>query len=445
VERGAVPDVPIRSHPKLGDWLRNRGVDVGSGKGTLDAAAIQKLLVRKNLPGDVRRALEARLFENAIGAKKLKAALVAADADGRIREAFRYCGTHTGRWIGVGLQPHNLPRGFDSRVEERTARVVALVLARDVAGLCRFAEEIGLRIEDVLSALVRPCIVAPSGRVLGVVDYAQIEARVLLWVAGDDDGLRAFREGEDVYSRMAEKLYGVERGSIAKGDPRRMLGKVAVLGLGYGMGAPAFQAFAAAQGVDWSAVPFLPVQVVESWRDSVPLVAGQNQDEWFESRTGGLWQRLNGAAKEVVQRGPGTARSVGCLTLHMQASDLIMVLPSGRFLRYREARLEKAKDKSYASVHFTVRKRRVVGYGGLWTENAVQAIARDLIAAALPRVEDAELPVVLHVHDEVVAELEASAASTDMKRMVALCEELPPWAAGLPLKAEGFLTDRYRK
>jgi len=438
----AVPGVAIRSNPQLRAWLCDHGVEVGSGKGALDAAAIGRLLARAELASDVQRVLESRLFDAAIGAKKIRAAINTADADGRIRESLRYCGAHTGRWTGVGVQPHNLPRGFDADVVQRTQTAVDLALARDVAGIQAFAQNLGMRVEEVLAALVRPCIVAPAGKVLGVVDYAQIEARVLVWLAGDEQAMAAFREGEDVYARMAERLYAVPKGSITKADPRRKLGKVVVLGLGYGMGAPRFRAHAAAQGVDWSAMSLSPEQVVEAWRDTTPLVAG-TRSEGFEHRCGGLWQKVNGAARRVVRQ--KVVQQVGALTFRMQGGDLLCLLPSGRFLRYREARLERPKERPYEVVTFRERTRRRPGYGGLWAENAVQAIARDLIAVALVRLEGAGFAVVLHVHDEVVCELDAAHADTDLHRMVELCEELPLWAQGLPLKAEGFAAPRYRK
>jgi DNA polymerase len=442
-EELSVPGVPIRSNPQLRAWLVERGVEVGWGKGALDAAAVGRLLERADLTPDVRRALEARLFETAIAAKKIRTALKEADPDGRIREAFRYCGAHTGRWTAVGLQPHNLPRGFDADVELRTQAAVDLALARDVDGLRALAARAALRFEELLGALVRPCIVGSPGRVLGVVDYAQIEARVLVWLAGDEPGMQDFREGHDVYARMAERLCGAPSGSITKADPRRKLGKVVVLGLGYGMGPRRFREHAAAEGIDWSAIGLSPEHVVDAWRDAAPLIAGARSED-LAYRRGGLWQRLNRAARRAV-RDKGGRPFVGALSFRMQGGDLLCVLPSGRFLRYPEARLERAEDRDYDNVVYRGREKRRPGYGGLWTENAVQAIARDLIAGALVRLEAAGLPVVMHVHDEVVCELDAGRAEEDLRRMVAICEELPPWAEGLPLKAEGFCSPRYRK
>src|SRR5207248_2674918 len=136
-----------------------------------------------------------------------------------------------------------------------------------------------------------------------------------------------FRQGVDVYARMAERLYGGAPGSIAKGDPRRALGKVAVLGLGYQMGAPRFRLQAERDGIDWSSVPLTPEETVDRWRDANPRVAG-TRCPGASFRQGGLWQRMNAAAKATV-RGAG-ARSVGAVTWRMQGADLLCILPSGR-------------------------------------------------------------------------------------------------------------------
>ena len=216
-----------------------------------------------------------------------------------------------------------------------------------------------------------------------------------------------------------------------------------MLGLGYSMGAERF-ASTQTKGSTGRPCRGRPEQIVEAWRDAAPRIAGA-RPEGFNYRCGGLWQKLNIAAKQAVRRGQGAAHTVGALTFRRAGGDLLCVLPSGRFLRYREARLERAKNESYEMVGFRQRKQRRPGYGGLWTENAVQAIARDIIAAALVRLEAAGLAVVMHVHDEVVCELAAADADQGVRRMVVLCEELPAWATGLPLKAEGFWSQRYRK
>lgn len=437
-EAAPVSDTVLASPAKLRAWLREAGFDLPNAqRGTLEG-----LLDEPDLPDDVRLVVEARLLASGITGKKLRAALRRLEPDGRYRDGLAYHAAHTGRWSGRGFQPQNLARGVNRLDIDRS---VALVLADDLDGLRLLAAEVGTTPLLVLSTLIRPCIIAGPGKLLGVVDYAQIEARALLWVAGDEANLAAFRSTQDPYSVEAAALFGITYEEVER-NLHRPLGKIATLGSGYGMGSERFELHGEAHGIDWSAVSLSPAQVIDSWRDRHPLVAGVPTGDFFEGRpcrAGGIWKDIEKAARDaVVTGGPCFA---GRCRWTFDRGDLLCQLPSGRRMTYRAARVERVPTRwgtSKDAVTYARGRTRVSTYGGKLTENVVQALCRDVLAAALVRLERAGLPVVLHVHDEVVCELDAEAELNDV---IAICEAPLRWADGLPISASGYAGTRYRK
>lgn len=247
-----------------------------------------------------------------------------------------------------------------------------------------------------LKKLVRPMFLGP----FTVADYSAIEARVLAWLAGEMWALQAFREGRDLYVETAKRL-----GS----KYTRKHGKVAVLALGY-QGAVNSLRVMGAEGDDDELVV-----LVKAWRKA-------------NSKIVRFWYRMDDAFWE----GGRVGRFV---RVEVHGKDRHIVLPSGRRLIYRDVRRSKDGRLSFQDP----RGFRQDTYGGRLTENVTQATARDLLAEALILLEQAGVPVVAHVHDEVVAETE------EKGKVVRLMTKNPKWADGLPLNAEGFVTERYRK
>lgn len=260
--------------------------------------------------------------------------------------------------------------------------------------------------------LVRGCIAAPPGKRLVVSDFSGIEARVLAWLADDEGALDTFRRGLDPYKRIAsEAIFFVPYDQVTK--EQRGVGKVAELALGYGMGWRKFEE--AAGGADKLAAAGVSAwQVVQQWREArQPVVE--------------LWHRLEAEWKSATgyfaDYDDGTRR---------------MTLPSGRQLVYRDASWEGYIGRGGFL-------NRV--YGGLLTENLVQATARELLAAAMVAAANAGLTIVLTVHDEIVCEeieLDAPAALATLEHCMSSAGA-PAWAKGCPITCEGYIAERYRK
>ncbi len=298
-------DHEVLSSPKqLCAWLADRGIAVSNAR----RETLQKLVNRNDLDDDVRSAIAARLADSRITTHKLRSGLRMVCPDGRLRDTLVYHGAHTGRWAGRGIQPQNLPRGASVDVD----LAVSATLNRDLSALRTLAATCQTTLSKIFATLVRACIGAPQGRNLAVVDYAQIEARALLWMAGDAQGLDRYRRGQDSYRYLASQLFHVPLEAVTK--EQRQLGKALVLGCGYGMGAQRFKGYAADFGVDWDAAPLAPKQAVEAWRDAHIEVAGARYGRVKNGhicREGGLWRDLQRSAHGVVTRG-GVSASRRC-------------------------------------------------------------------------------------------------------------------------------------
>jgi DNA polymerase len=426
----------LASQQKLRRWLSEAGVSVKDVRaGTLEA-----LLDDADLPDDARRVILARVASASITSHKLRAALQRLSPDGRLRDALVFHAAHTGRWSGRGFQPHNLPRGL-RKLDSEAA--VGAALDRNLDRLRALAADAEADVEEVLGALVRPCVVAPQGSTLGIVDYSSIEARGLMWLGGDVTALKAFEEGMDTYKVLAASLLGVPVDAVD--EDQRNLGKAAELGCGYGMGAARLEGYAEAYNVVWSLLPVTPTHVVEGWRDAHPAVAGDRTGDVFNGhvvRVGGLWKDLEFAAKLAAA---GDRIEVSYTRWERVGDAVVCILPSGRRLTYRKAEVEEIRTR-WGSLKptftYELRGQRVTTYGGKLVENVTQALCRDLLAHSLVELERAGIRTVLHVHDEVVAELDAPEQLARMKEIMCTA---PDWALGLPLAVKGGTATRYSK
>lgn len=433
VEAG-VDSALLQSPAKLLAELQRHGVEATDvRKATLQA------LLDTELPVPARRVVEARLASASITASKLNAALASVGDDGRLRDTLVYHGSHTGRWTGRGFQPQNLPRG-ESKVDVDAA--IAAVVGRDHGRVRELAGAAGVTVRDVAATLIRACVRAGPGHVLAVADYAAVEPRALSWFVDDKEGLQLFRDGGDIYKPMAARLFGVDAERVTK--EQRNAGKPPVLGCGYGMGADRFGGYAEEFGIDWTRMPVTPHDVVEMWRDANPLVAGARTGGRGRRR-GGLWQALEDAS---VRAALGEEVEVHSTSWSRDRADVICTLPSGRRMVYGGALVETVRTpwgalrEAMTYRHYDGGKSlRAKTYGGLLTENIIQGICRDVLADALLRLERAGFRIVLHVHDEVIAEL---VDPTRFDELVAIMSQPPTWAPGLPLVAEGYVSTRYR-
>ncbi|HUU95527.1 MAG TPA: DNA polymerase, partial [Phycisphaerae bacterium] len=423
--RGRVPEKQRRiiTSPKaIKRFLRDEGIDVPD----VTSATVDSLLDDPNLPETVRVVLLARVAAAPNTARRLKTGLMRREADGHLRHTFTYFGAHTGRWSGRGFQPQNLPRGVPIDIEDAIAAAMrgdlAMLEAMSASEKVQKAKP-GATVDDVLATLVRPCLVAAPGHVLAVADYSSIEARALLWLAGDERGLNVYREGCDPYVEMAAKVYGIPAGEIS--DDQRKLGKVLILGCGYGLGAKGFGTYSEAMGVDLAAAGVTAEAAVDAWRDANPYVAGfpNGLFNGRPARVNGLWKDVEAAATAAVSC--GGVRYAGRCRFEKRRADLICTLPNGREMVYPDARIVDRPTPwgSYKGVlEHGLRGGRVATYGGRLVENITQATCRDLLADAMVHCELLGLRVVLHVHDELVCEVEDGRADADYETMVGIMQ-----------------------
>jgi DNA polymerase len=337
---------------------------------------------------------------------------------------------------GKGPQPQNLPRPTLSQ-EFIDAAIADIKRGCDLAWLEMMYGPGLVTVADI----IRGCLVAAPGHRFVMADFSNIEGRVLAWLAGEDWKVEAFRRfdaglGPDLYLVAAAGIYGVKVDTLNKKSPERQIGKVAELSMGFQGGVGAFQKMAELSGVEVSDEQ--ADEIKTAWRAKHPATVQ-------------LWRDLESAALEAC-RFPGRVvpAAGGKIRYVWRDKFLWCRLPSVRVLSYASARLDEVETpwgEKRAGVTAMTPKggaffRRAI-YGGGLTENVVQAIARDLMAEAMLRLEDAGYPVVLTVHDEVVAEVPDGFGSVE--EFVELMTALPGWAEGCPVTAEGDENVRYRK
>jgi DNA polymerase len=416
ITSGAVPSVT--NVAKLTHWLQLQGVNVES----LAKADLAELLSDPMLPPSARAALLIRKEAAKTSTAKLNAMLNAVCPDDRVRGlVMHYGASRTGRWAGRLVQVQNLPRPIKG---VNTDMVIDDVLAGADPETIQFAHGPVL---DAVSSCLRACFVAEPGKTFAVCDFSAIEARVVAWLAGQQDILDVFASGEDVYVYTAAKI----------GSEDRQLGKVSVLGLGFGMGAAKFVDAAKTYKIDLT--PERAQEVVSAWRKS-------------NSKIVGFWYELDKAARDAIEKNKET--QVGKITVRMAKNKLtgsmVVVLPSGRYLIYRNARLEYDGEGKQSITYdgtnqYTRKWEAIRTYGGKLAENVTQAVARCLLADAMLHMDKAGLPIVASIHDEVVCEVPEADGQQSYQQMKGIMGGGPLWADGLPLGGAGWVGRRYGK
>ena len=401
---------------QLRDWLWERGVELDS----LSKNAVQDLL--PDTDGDVRKVLSLRQELAKSSVKKYTAMenLVCRDSRGRGLIQF-YGASRTGRYAGKLLQVQNLPQNHLPDLE--TAR--ALVQSGNFDAL----EMLYDSVPNVLSELIRTAIVPKKGCRFIVSDFSAIEARVLSWFAGEQWRLDTFTQGGDIYCASASQMFGVPVEKHGINGELRQKGKQAELACGYGGSVGAMKSMGAVRmGVKEEELQPL----VDAWRQANPRIVQ-------------FWWEVDRAAKTCVKQHVPT--QVGKLRFEYQSGILFIQLPSGRRLAYAKPRMGEnrfgGEAITYEGVGTGRKWERLETYGAKCVENIVQGTARDLLALALLRLEEAGYPVVMHCHDEAICEVPIGQGSVEeVNRIMAVS---PEWAEGLPLKADGFETEFYKK
>lgn len=417
---------------QLARWL---SAETGDDITTLRKETIKELLGRDNAD-HVQRMLEIRQELGKTSTKKYDAIEAAVCDDGRVRGLLQFYGANrTGRWAGRLVQVQNLPRTYTEPLE--FAR--ELVKGRKLDAL----RTIYGSPNDTLSQLIRTAFVAAPGNVLIDADFSAIEARVISWLADEEWRLEVFRTHGKIYEASASQMFGVPLERIKKGNPEyslRQRGKVAELALGYQGGVPAMRQMDT--GKLLADLPDEEIKdIVDKWRNTNPKIRN-------------LWYSFNDAAIRVIQNG-GSLR-VRCCTFARECdcirgtTCMTISLPSGRKLYYVEPSVGENRwggpSITYMGVNDKNKWGRIETYGGKLVENVVQAIARDCLAQAIEHLEAAGLPVVFHIHDEVVIDTAAFDTNDAMLDKVVKIMSTPiPWAEGLPLGADGWVGAFFKK
>lgn len=417
---------------QLARWL---SAETGDDITSLRKETIKELLGRDNAD-HVQRMLEIRQELGKTSTKKYDAIEAAVCDDGRVRGLLQFYGANrTGRWAGRLVQVQNLPRTYTEPLE--FAR--ELVKGRKLDAL----RTVYGSPNDTLSQLIRTAFVAAPGNVLIDADFSAIEARVISWLADEEWRLEVFRTHGKIYEASASQMFGVPLERIKKGNPEyslRQRGKVAELALGYQGGVPAMRQMDT--GKLLADLPDEEIKdIVDKWRNTNPKIRN-------------LWYSFNGAAIRVIQNG-GSLR-VRCCTFARECdcirgtTCMTISLPSGRKLYYVEPAVGENRwggpSITYMGVNDKNKWGRIETYGGKLVENVVQAIARDCLAQAIEHLEAAGLPVVFHIHDEVVIDTAAFDTNDAMLDKVVKIMSTPiPWAEGLPLGADGWVGAFFKK
>lgn len=417
---------------QLARWL---SAETGDDITSLRKETIKELLGRDNAD-HVQRMLEIRQELGKTSTKKYDAIEAAVCDDGRVRGLLQFYGANrTGRWAGRLVQVQNLPRTYTEPLE--FAR--ELVKGRKLDAL----RTVYGSPNDTLSQLIRTAFVAAPGNVLIDADFSAIEARVISWLADEEWRLEVFRTHGKIYEASASQMFGVPLERIKKGNPEyslRQRGKVAELALGYQGGVPAMRQMDT--GKLLADLPDEEIKdIVDKWRNTNPKIRN-------------LWYSFNDAAIRVIQNG-GSLR-VRCCTFARECdcirgtTCMTISLPSGRKLYYVEPAVGENRwggpSITYMGVNDKNKWGRIETYGGKLVENVVQAIARDCLAQAIEHLEAAGLPVVFHIHDEVVIDTAAFDTNDAMLDKVVKIMSTPiPWAEGLPLGADGWVGAFFKK
>lgn len=380
-------------------------------------------LIEQTENEDVKRVLRLRQEMSKTSVKKYQAMQRVRCQDGRARGLIQFYGANrTGRWAGRLVQVQNLPRNY----------LPDLALARELvrSGDHETLEMLYDNIPDVLSQLIRTAFIPSPGHRLIVSDFSAIEARVIAWLAGEKWRLDVFNSHGKIYEASASQMFGVPIEQITKGSDLRQRGKVAELALGYQGGVGALKQMGALDmGLTEEELP----ELVETWRGANPNIVQ-------------FWYDVERAALTAVREKRKVPLHHGISFLY-EAGMMRIKLPSGRHLTYVRPKIGKnkfGKDAiSYEGVGDQGKWMRLDTYGGKLVENIVQAVARDCLAVAMMRVADAGYHIVMHVHDELVADAPHGFGS--LTEVEAIMSRPIEWAPGLPLKAEGFETDFYMK
>jgi len=411
----------------LVNYLNNNGCSIEN----MQKATVKKAIDSGVLSGKNLEILKIRTQTSKTSLAKFEAMLLATQKDGVLRDLLKYHGAFTGRWAGQLVQTQNLIKPLKGLDTDEAIEDLHKLSYEEYFN--KYNNFMG-----TLSSCVRGMFIPGEGKVMHIADYSAIEACTLMWAAGEDLGLSEFRAtfagtAEDIYVQMAQRIYNNPSLTKEKNPAERNLGKQAILGCGYGMGAVRFTETCASYGINIDQPT--AQKIVNLYRNTYPEVIK-------------FWYAMEKAAIDAMQH-PNTVFKCKMFAYYFDNSYkvLMLCLPSGRIIYYQSPDLCEGKfgntNIRYWTVDSVTKKwGQTQTYYGKLVENAIQAVARDLMVFAFPKLEENGYQILFHTHDEIVTQ--SSLAKTN-EEMVNLMIELPAWAKGLPLNAEAQTIKRYRK
>lgn len=401
---------------QLKQWLSENGIEIDS----LAKKSVMELAEKTE--GDIRDILKLRLLMSKTSVKKYEAVVRSVCSDNRIRGMLRFYGANrSGRWSGNILQPQNLPQNH----------LPDLTLARDIvkSGDFKLLDMIFGNVPNVLSELIRTVLIPKPGCRFIVADFSAIEARVLAWLAEEKWRLDTFNHGGDIYCASASKMFKVPVEKHGVNGHLRQKGKISELACGYGGGVGALKSMGA---VDMGIPEDELQRLINDWRTANQHIVK-------------LWYEVGNAAMTAIK--DKTTVALGRIEFIYESGILFIRLPNGRKLSYVKPKIGTNKFGSdsitYMGVGISKKWERIETFGGKLVENIVQGISRDLLASALMNVNRAGYCIVFHVHDEIIVESEQGKGSVE--EVCSLMSVNPKWADGIPLNADGYECNYYRK
>ncbi|MDO4594472.1 MAG: DNA polymerase [Tissierellia bacterium] len=373
-------------------------------------------------------ALDCRYKTAKTSVAKYKKMLETMNKDHRSRGNLQFYGAKTGRWAGRNIQLQNLPQNHLENLDQ----VRKNFKNNEFNTLKDMYEDI----QDIMSQLIRTAIIPEKGNKFVVADFSAIEARIIAWLADEDWVIDVFKKDGKIYEATAAKMFNLEVDEIKKGSPERQKGKVATLALGYQGGVGALKAMGALKmGIPESDLN----DIVRLWRN-----ANKNIQK--------LWHEVQNACIEAVEEMSTKNQKIhdikNKVKIYTQYGDLTIELPSTRKLIYKNPRVVTNQFNSKALVYqeYSGVKNQwydIETFGGKIVENIVQAIGRDCLAYKMLELTEKGYVIVFHVHDEVIIELPKNRNALNSILNI-LAEEIP-WAQGLPLNADGYECEYYKK
>lgn len=436
-----------KSNNQIKTYFKTMGIEVSS----LNKESVENLLKSEEVLNhkkyeEIKEVLNLRSRLNKTSTKKYEAMKRCICSDDRIRGLFQFYGANrTGRWAGRLVQVQNLPQNKLENLEE-VRSIIINNYGSELPSRYEYKKytnkenyynknksiKVNEDISSILSQLIRTTFIPKKNHRFIIADFSAIEARITSYIANERWRLEVFNTHGKIYEASAAKMFKVDINKITKESELRQKGKIAELALGYQGGVGALVTMGA---YNMNLCEGELIEIVKAFRSSNTNIVS-------------LWKK---AEKDFIKavKDKTVVNIDKNISFIYEGNILFIKLPSGRRLSYIRPRVDfnNAFNKyiiTYEGVDSISKKQtRLTTYGGKLVENIVQAIARDVLGYAMLNLKDRGFNIVMHVHDEIVVEVENNISSVEEVCEI-MCEE-NPYLKDLKLKADGFESRYYKK